>query len=153
MEIISEPNVIGVAFTGIFGFILLSYLLFEMIFYGHLRILFSHKALINIGLEKRIRKSFPPWWKITNIYQLSGINRPPYKSRVWVEIESEYNYYDGFFNKASDALFNKASGWVELDRLGRVEKVFDFSYKDELIPDSFKKKWRRDKLLSDLNIK
>jgi len=79
--------------TSIFAFILLTYLLFEIIFYHHLRMTFIQRSLVSIGLKKRIRNAIPPWWEISKIEGLNGINRPIYKSRVWVEIKAKFDLH------------------------------------------------------------
>lgn len=144
MEVINNGEVVGLVFKGVSGFLILLYLIMEIGFIYHTRMTFIQMILLNIGLNKRIQKSLPPWWKVHKTNQLCSINRPFLKYRVWVESRL----------KESHTYSNKYNGWVYLDRFGRFENKGEINeiLLTSKIPENIKKKYQREKLLNDLNI-
>jgi hypothetical protein len=144
MEVINNGEVVGLVFKGVSGFLILLYLIMEIGFIYHTRMTFIQMILLNIGLNKRIQKSLPPWWKVHKTNQLCGINRPFLKYRVWVELRL----------KESHTYSNKYNGWIYLDRFGRFENKGEINeiLLTSKIPEDIKKKYQREKLLNDLNI-
>jgi len=51
MEFIINNNTFELVITSIFGLISLTYLLFEIIFYHHVKMTFIQRLLVNIGLK------------------------------------------------------------------------------------------------------
>lgn len=86
----------------------------------------------------------PPWWKVHKTNQLSSINRPFLKYRVWVELRL----------KESHTYSNKYNGWIYLDRIGRFENNDEINelLQASKIPEDIRNKYQREKLLNDLNI-
>lgn len=145
MEVINNGEVVGLVFKGVSGILILLYLIMEIGFIYHTRITFIQMIIINIGLNKRIQKSLPPWWKVYKTNQLCGINRPFLKYRVWVELRL----------KESNTYSKNYSGWVYLDRFGRFEDKFKLNetlLSLKIPSEDIKKKYQREKLLNDLNI-
>jgi hypothetical protein len=145
MEIVISDGLISLAFKGLFGIIILLYIIMEIGFLYWTRMIFIQMALVNIGLKRRIERIIPPWWYVHNKTQLCGINRPFLKYRVWIEFRLKSD---------SDPYFKKINGWIYLDRLGRVENIFElentFIDKDKEVSDSIKKKYHREKILNQL---
>ena len=144
MEVINNGEVVGLAFKGVSGFLILLYLIMEIGFIYHTRMTFLQMILLNIRLNSRIKKSLPPWWKVHKTSQLCSINRPFLKYRVWVELRL----------KESHTYSNKYNGWVYLDRIGRFENNDEINelLQASKIPEDIRKKYQREKLLNDLNI-
>ena len=147
MEIVVSDGLISLAFKGVFGILILLYIIMEIGFLYWTRMTFLQMLIININLKNRINKNLPPWWIVNKTSQLCSINRPFLKYRVWVEFRLKSD---------SDPYWKKINGWIYLDRLGRVENRFElentFIDKDKEISDSIKKQYKREKLLNDLNI-
>lgn len=120
------------------------YISFELLSMYYTKCSILQVIIVSAFLEKRLNRIIPPWWSPKESSQFSSINRPFLKYRVWVEFESLGE------NKQD------VQGWVLLDRLGRIENRSElnrsFSMKDSNIPEETIKKYRRDKLLNDLNI-
>jgi hypothetical protein len=144
MEIITTEEAIGILFKGVYGILILLYLIMETGFIYHTRMTFLQMLIININLKKSINKSLPPWWIVNKTSQLCSINRPFLKYRVWVDLRL----------KESHSYSNKYNGWVYLDRLGRFENKNEINelLRASKIPEDIKKKYQREKLLNDLNI-
>jgi hypothetical protein len=144
MEIITTEEAIGILFKGVYGILILLYLIMEIGFIYHTRMTFLQMVIININLKKRINKNLPPWWVVNKTSQLCSINRPFLKYRVWVDLRL----------KESHSYSNKYNGWVYLDRLGRFENKNEINelLRASKIQEDIKKKYQREKLLNDLNI-
>jgi hypothetical protein len=144
MEIITTEESIGILFKGVYGILILLYLIMEIGFIYHTRMTFLQMVIININLKKRINKNLPPWWVVNKTSQLCSINRPFLKYRVWVDLRL----------KESHSYSNKYNGWVYLDRLGRFENKNEINelLRASKIQEDIKKKYQREKLLNDLNI-
>jgi hypothetical protein len=145
MEVVVSDGLISLVFKGVFGILILLYIIMEIGFLYWTRMTFIQMLLVNIGLKRRLKKIIPPWWYVHNKTQLFGINRPLLKYRVWVEFRLKSD---------SDTYWKKVNGWIHLDRLGRVENRFElentFIDKDKEVPDSIKKKYHREKILNKL---
>jgi hypothetical protein len=150
MEVINNGDLVGLAFKGVSGFLILLYLIMEIGFIYHTRMTFLQMILLNIRLNSRIQKSIPPWWKVHKSNQLCSINRPFLKYRVWVELRLKENQE----LKGDLAYSNKYNGWVYLDRIGRFENDDEINelLQSSKIPEDIRKKYQREKLLNDLNI-
>jgi hypothetical protein len=85
------------------------YIIFELIFLNYTRCILLQLLLVNINLKKRLKKITPIYWEVDEISDLSSINRPFMKYRVWVIFKGKYDTTEDI------------RSWILLDRFGNVE--------------------------------
>jgi hypothetical protein len=144
MEVIIEGSNIGISFSGLFGFLLLIYLLVEITSFFTTSTSFTHKIFLYFIVKYRIKKSIPDWWEVSKVGFIttsrSGFNR----WNIFVIISRSI---PGYEEKTS-------SEYLFVNNIGKVKKgSFDLSIKlyDEDL-GNYKLLHNRNKTLEKLGI-
>lgn len=143
MDFFIQDNMIGIAFTGIFGFAFLLYFIIESVFFYHTKTIMVQNLIAYLLFKKRFKNILPPWWSIESIKVYSN---GFFKYKVWVDIKlkSRSNHTTG--------------GWIEMNKFFQIETSsfeklrYSMEFYDRELSNENKKSYQRDKLLQDLGV-
>ena len=94
MEVIIEGSNIGISFSGLSGFLLLFYIILEIVSFITSSTSFTHRIFLYFMVKYRVKKSIPEWWDVSKVGFLttsrSGFNR----WSVFVDISRNIPGYD-----------------------------------------------------------
>lgn len=145
MEVIIEGSNIGISFSGLFGFILLIYLLVEIISFSTTSTSLTHKIFLFFVVRKSFKKLIPGWWNIKMISFLT-ISRKSYNHRcVYIEVERKL---PGYKREWTNFV-------VEVDNFGKIinySNLNQIKYYDRDLSEDFKLQFNRNKTLEKLGI-
>ena len=112
MEIIVEGSNIGISFSGLFGFLLLLYLLVEITSFLTTSTSFIHKIFLYFMVKYRIKKSIPDWWVVSKVGFIT-ISRSGFNSwHIFVDISRNIPGYE----KKTSCEF------LEVNNIGEIKK-------------------------------
>jgi hypothetical protein len=101
MEIVNDGMNIGISFSGISGFLLILYLIIELVTFMITGTSFIHKVFLYYMVKYRVKKSIPGWWDVSKVGFITisrvGFNRwyifvdisrdiPGYEKKVSCEV-------------------------------------------------------------------
>lgn len=142
IDVYTHGTEVGVSFTGLGGFLLLNYLVFEIIILLNTKSPLIHKLFFWLVVRREVKKLIPDWWDINSI-KLVSISK---KGAGWIiDVELRINIPS---NK------RWVSDWVICDFWGRIKDQVlikrieseDTDHVEEI------KSWKRDKALKNIGI-
>jgi hypothetical protein len=142
IDVYTHGTEVGISFTNLGGFLLLNYLVFEIIILFRTKSPLIHKLFFWLMVRREVKKIIPDWWDINSIRFVS-ISKKGAGWIVYVELRS---------NIPSNKRW--VSDWVICDFWGRIKdqvlikriKSEDKDHVEEI------KSWKRDKALEDIGI-
>jgi hypothetical protein len=142
IDVYTHGTEVGISFTNLGGFLLLNYLVFEIIILFRTKSPLIHKLFFWLMVRREVKKIIPDWWDINSIRFVS-ISKKGAGWIVYVELRS---------NIPSNKRW--VSDWVICDFWGRIKdqvlikriKSEDKYHVEEI------KSWKRDKALEDIGI-
>lgn len=144
MDIIVEGGNIGISFSGIFGFMILLYLMIEIVSFATTSTSFIHKVFLYFMVKYRVKKSIPEWWDVSKVGFITtsrvGFNR----WSIFVDISRNIPGYER----------RDSSEYFHVNNIGELKKgSFDLSislYDEDL--GNYKVLHDRNKTLEKLGI-
>jgi hypothetical protein len=166
IDFFHEGNNIGFSLSGVFGFILLAYILIEFSFFIITKTFLIHKFFIGLRVRSQIKKMLPDWWYIEKISYLT-INRSTKFSIVdpllttWSFQYPEYQVYVKVRSKIPTGGHHiygdntcTTNDWVKVNWLGKIKRqsLMDSIFVEDNTHQSEIKQWSREKALEKIGI-
>ena len=150
IDFFHEGSNIGFSLSGVYGFILLIYILIEIFFLIITKTFLIHKFFLGLRVRYQIKKMLPDWWYIEKIsyYTINKV-QSPFDKR-----QGEYQIYVKVRSKIPTVDNNTCTDWIEVNWLGTIKRkslMVSIFVKDNLHQSQIKQ-WSREKTLKKLGI-
>lgn len=140
IDVYSQGSQVGVVLSGVSGFLLITYIVLELVFLSLTGSFLFHKLFLWHRVRKELNKIIPKWWKVYSVNPLT-IQRKSGGFEVYVKVVSRING-----SWTNDHI--KVNWWGKvLDET--LTKAIAF---EDRSMDSEIKSWQRNKALEDIGI-
>jgi hypothetical protein len=145
-----EGSNIGFSLSGVFGFILLFYVLIEICFFIVTKTFLIHKMIMGLRVRSQIKKMLPNWWYIEKMSYLT-INRRQGEYQVYVKVRSKIPTGGHHIYGDNTCTTND---WVEVNWLGKIKRqsLMASIFSEDINHQSHIKQWSREKALEKIGI-
>lgn len=145
MKFYLDGTSIGISFS-LWGLIFLLYILLECYFYYKARILFIQLFIINTRVRINLKKSLPPWVKVSSVGFVMYTND---RFGKYINVPVTYKYDKEI--TSDDVISNKSllsfMGFIKVNRFGKISNLNE-SYYD--VSDETKKRYNRNSILEKI---
>ena len=150
IDFFHEGNNIGFSLSGVFGFILLAYILIEFSFFIITKTFLIHKFFIGLRVRSQIKKMLPDWWYIEKISYLT-INKRQGEYQVYVKVRGKIPTGGHHIYGDNTCTTND---WVKVNWLGKIKRqsLMDSIFVEDNTHQSEIKQWSREKALEKIGI-
>jgi hypothetical protein len=150
IDFFHEGSNIGFSLSGVYGFILLIYILIEIFFLIITKTFLIHKFFIGLRVRNQIKKMLPDWWYIEKISYMT-INKRQGEYQIYVKLRSKIPTGGHHIYGDNTCTTND---WVEVNWLGTIKRqsLMASIFSEDINHQSQIKQWSREKTLEKLGI-
>lgn len=140
IDFYTHGSQIGISIHGFSGFLLMVYIITDIVFLFTTKSLLIHKLFIWLRLRKMVKKILPAWWKIQTINPLT-IEKVGSGYRVYIQVKNKING-----EMTNDYIIVDYLGRIKKHKLTESMKFYDRGLMGEI------KQWQRNKILENIGI-
>ena len=150
IEFFHHGSNIGFSLNGVYGLLLLFYLLIEICFFIVTKTFLIHKMIMGLRVRNQIKKMLPDWWYIEKISYLT-INRRQGEYQVYVGVRSKIPTGGHHIYGDNTCTTND---WIKVNWLGTINRqsLMASIFSEDINHQSQIKQWSREKTLEKIGI-